>query len=24
LVRERNAIALRPEAGTNPSVRYLP
>jgi Fe-S-cluster-containing dehydrogenase component len=24
LARERNAIALRPEAGTNPSVRYLP
>jgi molybdopterin-containing oxidoreductase family iron-sulfur binding subunit len=24
LTRERNAIALRPEAGTYPSVRYLP
>jgi molybdopterin-containing oxidoreductase family iron-sulfur binding subunit len=24
LMRERNSIALRPDAGTNPSVRYLP
>jgi Fe-S-cluster-containing dehydrogenase component len=24
LLRERNSIALRAEAGTNPSVRYLP
>ncbi len=24
LLRERNSIALRPEAGTGPSVRYLP
>ncbi len=24
LLRERNSIGLRPDAGTNPSVRYLP
>ena len=24
LLRERNSVALRPDAGTEPSVRYLP